>query len=135
MSPVLSPLYIWPVCQDATAAQSLTAPPAPQQLLSGAAGTSAVSKSAAGASIAGASGSIALVDEAGVIKIDDEEEVQLQPDTSMDALLAQQLASELEQGSYAQVLDWHPSPAFTEMPWMCLHPAGFQSLVSGRRTC
>lgn len=38
------------------------------------------------------------------IKDDDEEEegTQLRPDTSMDALLAQQLASELERGSYAQ---------------------------------
>ena len=77
-------------------AQSLAAPPVPQQLVSSTAGTPAISSTAAGNSTAVEAGSMPQTDEA----------EELQPKTSMDAMLAQQLASELERGSYAQVLAW-----------------------------
>ena len=50
------------------------------------------------------------------VKSDDEDEAEgatgLQPDSSIDALLAQQLASQLEQGSYAKVPRLACSPPF-----------------------
>ena len=116
-------------------AQSLAAPPVPPQLVSSTAGTTAMSSTAAGSSTAVEAGSIAQADEAEVIKIDDEEE-ELQPKTSMDAMLAQQLASELERGSYAQVLAW----SGIGLRYHCisigmLAPAGFSCVVHGCRTC
>ena len=104
-------------------------------MLAGTAGA-ALGAPAAGTSAAGGSGSIAQADEAEVIKIDDEEE-ELQPKTSMDALLAQQLASELERGSYAQVLARRQTAVWTvNSPHGCARTQQDMWWVApARRTC
>ena len=84
-----------------------------------------------GAARQGGTAAAALEDNVIKVKSDEEEEGAtglLLPDSSMDARLAQQMASELERGAYAQVPRWS---ACSPRPALCPTPARTDARTAG----